>query len=104
MSHLDKKMVIGLDFDETYTLDPIFWDSFIYSAQRHGHIVYCVTWRHRHEGLEVIEGLDPLIGISNIVFTGRAAKRPFCERLGIYIDVVIDDNPSAWDNNYGGLV
>ena len=32
-------MLLAIDYDETYTLDPLFWDEVIYLAQNHGHNV-----------------------------------------------------------------
>lgn len=38
-------MLIVLDYDETYTADPLLWGHFIGSAQCRGHIVICCTMR-----------------------------------------------------------
>lgn len=42
-------MLIALDYDGTYTADPVFWETFIVSARVHGHTVVCITMRHEHE-------------------------------------------------------
>lgn len=86
-------MNIGLDFDDTYTADPVLWDAFISNAQARGHTVYCTTYRFEDEGEEVKDSIGKFLKPNELVFTGRKAKREFCERLEIYIDVWIDDCP-----------
>jgi len=52
-------MLIALDYDGTYTADPIFWDTFIASAQSHGHGVACITMRHEaSESLAVLADME----------------------------------------------
>ena len=48
-------MNISLDFDDTYTRDPAFWNSFIVGARGRGHHVYLVTARTPEQGQEVLE-------------------------------------------------
>jgi hypothetical protein len=95
-------MILSLDYDETYTLDPVFWDDFISYAKLRGHKVYCVTWRTPAEGLEVLNSVGKQVGHPNVIFASRNAKRDFCVNLGIFIDVWIDDMPHAVDSGYGG--
>jgi len=45
-------MIIFLDYDRTYTLDPDMWDIFIVLAKANKHQVYCLTMRYK----EVIDG------------------------------------------------
>ena len=42
-------MLIALDYDETYTADPVLWDRFIGDANDHGHTVWIVTARRDTE-------------------------------------------------------
>ena len=86
-------MNISLDFDDTYTRDPLLWDNFVVSARRHGHKVYVVTMRYKEEGQEVVEALQE--NVDQIIFTGRMAKKPYLAKMMINIDVWIDDNPFA---------
>jgi UDP-galactopyranose mutase len=90
-------MNISLDFDDTYTRDPILWDNFVVNARRHGHKVYVVTMRYKEEGQEVYEALAE--NVDQIIFTGRMAKKPYVEAKGIDISVWIDDNPFAVYND-----
>lgn len=39
-------MLLILDYDETYTACPPFWDMFIENAKVYGHHVVCCTMRH----------------------------------------------------------
>jgi len=93
-------MIIALDFDETYTCDPILWNNFIKNAMLRDHHIYCVTFRHVHEGLEVMQSVGQYVGVSNVIFTGRKAKRKFCGDMGVYIDVWIDDSPEYIVGSY----
>jgi len=42
-------MIIILDYDETYTSDPIFWDEFITSLKERMHTIVCCTMRMSNE-------------------------------------------------------
>ena len=99
-------MNISLDYDNTYTRDPVFWDMFISNAQHFNHTVYCVTMRHTHpfESIEVLETIGRAIGQDMCHFTGRKNKKDFMFALGISIDVWIDDNPFFILNDAGKII
>lgn len=86
-------MNISLDYDETYTRDPIAWDEMIKIFRSRGHTVYCVTMRSAaiHDSLEVSSDLNGKVDA--IFFTDGKAKKPYIEDLGLWIDVWIDDMP-----------
>jgi hypothetical protein len=85
-------MLICLDFDGTYTLDPEFWDCFINKAHTSGHVVICATMRHEEsEGKFVKQMLGNKV--KEIYFSARKAKKPFLESLDIFPDIWIDDSP-----------
>jgi hypothetical protein len=84
-------MIIALDYDETYTLDPDFWDQFLRSAKAAGHDVFICTMRNDDEMLEVYALLNGKV--TAIFNTSRKAKRPYMQSQGINIDVWIDDRP-----------
>lgn len=90
-------MNLSLDYDNTYTRDPVFWNTFIDSAKRYGHRVYCVTMRTPAEGEEVRKYLSDLV--EAIYFTSRRNKHEFMFMHGISIDVWIDDMPYFILNN-----
>lgn len=87
-------MNIAIDYDDTYTADPVLWDCFIPVAMLQGHTVFIVTCRvddsHNRECVRV-----PGIPAHRHNFTGHAAKRWFMEQKGIHIDVWIDDRPET---------
>ena len=85
-------MNTALDYDGTYTRDPLLWNAVIKLMRSRGHRVYVVTMRYpNEEALEVKSYL--LDHVDEIIFTGRRAKKPTVDRLGISIDVWIDDQP-----------
>ena len=94
-------MNISVDFDETYTRDPILWDEFITRAQERGHTVYCITARPptKQNKDEVYDSIGLLIGKENCLFTDSMAKAKYAYDKGIDINVWIDDLPSNVDNN-----
>lgn len=86
-------MLLSLDYDETYTRDPIFWDQMIYLATARGHSVICATMRADvpHEADEVRQALKGRV--EAIVFTNRKAKHPAVHAAGYMPSVWIDDSP-----------
>lgn len=85
-------MLIALDYDDTYTRDPHFWDTMIQFAKMRGHHVICVTMRFEQEGADVIRDLEGKV--DQIIFTARQAKYDFVfAKLGVVPSVWIDDNP-----------
>lgn len=84
-------MIIALDYDDCYTRHPIFWDSFIDDAKRHGHTVIGVTMRKPTE--------KAIMFCDKICYTSRKAKRQYCEENNIIVDVWIDDNPASIYND-----
>ena len=88
-------MKIALDYDETYSVDPEFWNLFIASAKARGHEVRGVTARDdrfdRTAGLVELEQLIPVIYCRGI------AKRWYCTHFveDFVPEVWVDDNPEA---------
>lgn len=89
-----KTVNIGLDFDGTITADPQLWIDFVIKALRRKHRVYIVTMRCPTEPHVLLKEFETYGGVK-IIYTSRQAKRPVCEALGINIDIWIDDNPRA---------
>lgn len=89
-------MVIGLDYDDTYTRDPVAWNAFIRLMRNYEHKVYIVTWRTPGEIVEVVHALASFfVQVDGIYPTSRQAKAKFMFDQGICVDVWIDDNPRA---------
>ena len=97
------KPVIGfrfaLDYDNTYTLDPGFWDKVIEIGRQHGMEFYVVTARRdTAQNRAELESEGPR-GIPQI-FTNLKSKIKTCADRGIKIDVWIDDDPASLVNGH----
>ncbi len=78
-------MLIALDYDRTFTADPMLFVEFGRLARERGHQVVCVTMRHESE---------PIADFPHeVVYTGRKAKKPHMAALGRSVSVWIDDSP-----------
>ncbi len=86
-------MNLSLDYDGTYTRDPIIWDAAIKVLRQAGHKVYVVTMRYDNEREGTPVRLALALHADAIYFTGRKAKQKFMHDHGIRIDVWIDDQP-----------
>lgn len=74
-------MLIALDYDKTYTADPLLWNDFIAIAQKRGHAVKIVTMRRPDQ---TINGAPV-----DVVYTSRKAKASV-----VSADIWIDDSPN----------
>ncbi len=88
-------MNISLDWDGTVTSDYDSWLLFVKLMRAAGHKVYIVTMRYPSE----IDS-DPYMEkfkdhVNDIIATSRQAKKPYCDKNDIDINVWIDDNPLA---------
>lgn len=80
-------LLIALDYDDTYTADPLLWDQFIALARTRGHQVICVTGRREPPGLH--ERQIPC----RIVCAGGEYKRHAAAKAGHAVHIWIDDMP-----------
>ena len=80
-------MKIALDYDETFTEDPILWEGFIKLAKERKHVVTFVTYRLDSIDNEDIISDSKRLGIE-LVFTNGKQKSS-CSSA----DIWIDDNP-----------
>lgn len=90
-------MNIGLDFDDTYTRDPVAWNEFIRYFTSRGHKIYCTTFRFPEQSQQVYDTIGTVIGNENCHFTSYTPKRKYMQSKGIFIDVWIDDMPILID-------
>ena len=74
-------MKIALDYDGTFTEDPVLWKKFVALAESRGHEVICVTMRYPHEPV-------PVEVPCRVIYTSRKAKA-----IAVNMDVWIDDSP-----------
>lgn len=79
-------MKIALDYDGTYTEDPVLWNKFIDLLQLRDHEVMIVTFRGDDTPI------DHEVPIP-VYYTAARPKREFMNDIGITIDVWIDDYP-----------
>jgi hypothetical protein len=82
-------MQIALDFDETYTADPMLWASFVTKCKVRGHTVTFVTYRPDNGDNSDIEYEAECLHI-DIVYTGGRQKQHVFEA-----DIWIDDSPAT---------
>lgn len=86
-------MNISLDFDDTYTRDPDFWNMFVMNAIQRNHKVYVVTARTPEQGDVVLNTVGKVVGHNSCYFTSMQGKRKYMWANKIRIDVWIDDMP-----------
>ena len=84
-----KKLKIALDFDDTYTADPVLWKLFVDSCIARGHDVKFVTYRDGRYGNHDIEYASECLGIPIIYCAGK--QKQHCYDA----DIWIDDDPST---------
>ena len=88
-------MTIAIDFDDTFTADPVLWSAFIKSAKARGHKPMCVTGRRNsEENIDLINAeFDRWDCQMPVFFCNLSSKVDTMERHGVKIDVWIDDAP-----------
>ena len=87
-------MIIALDFDKTYDSDPDTFNYLIDTFQAMRHEVILATYRHpEYDYHPLFADLEDM-GVE-IYCTDGKAKKPFLEKLGISVDIWIDDNPNS---------
>ena len=88
-------MLIAIDFDDTLTADAALWRAFIATSIVLGHRVVCVTARRdTDDNNETIDSWMQSHGINlRTYFTGLASKVDHMKKLGLPVDIWIDDDP-----------
>ncbi len=92
-----RSLLIAIDFDDTLTADPELWKHFIDSAKKRGHRIICVTARRDTEyNRETVDSFMYENGIELYTyFTSLSSKVDHMAKLGLKVDIWIDDNPRA---------
>ncbi len=90
-----RKQTIGLDFDDTVTLNPRMFKEIIEVFTKYGFEVYIVTARNQNEWCPQLLEFSELV--ENVIFTGCKAKRDVVE-----MDIWIDDFPLAITHDFKG--
>lgn len=91
-----RPLTFGLDFDNTYSIDPEFWNKFIDTAHAKGYVVLCITQEDSDSQAQydkVTSTIGKVIGDKNCYFTAGKAKMDYCDKHDIVIDIWIDNNP-----------
>lgn len=91
---------IALDYDDTWTADKELWAYFVTECVEKGHTVYCVTARwdteeNRREIRDDFARFKLDWAIRGPYFSNLNSKKERMDKLGIEIDIWIDDNPDA---------
>lgn len=86
-------MIISIDFDDTFTADPVTWKWVIKLLQSSLHTVICVTGRHGTQQ-DIDETSAVLPSGVLVVFAGDEAKNDAATLAGHIVDVWIDDQPA----------
>ena len=90
-------MILSIDYDDTYTRDPLFWNWVCEEAMKRGHDVWCVSARHNDYPMdEARQTIGRIIGADKCVGANGVAKRDHLFKThGVYADVWIDDMPDT---------
>jgi len=83
-------MNIALDFDDTYTRDTVLWDAFIKQSLDRKHDIRIVTMRKKEMGDPALNYLALNIPV---IYTEGNSKRSYCNKMGWFPDIWIDDSP-----------
>ncbi len=91
-------MIVGIDFNHTFSADPEAFSNFIKELQSHGHTVVMITSRSEWtpQGTEVKEAVGNLLPI---VFAGEVWKKEAAEAKGYKVDIWIDDKPGGIEHH-----
>jgi hypothetical protein len=85
-------MIVSLDYDNTFTADPVAWRFVVAALNARGHAVICVTARNETPtNREVLKHELPN-GVQ-VVFAGEQPKEVAAIKHGYLVDVWIDDRP-----------
>lgn len=89
-----KDLCIALDYHNTYSADPKFWDTFIYMCWMRKFEVYCITHHTGEKQNEkLMESIGKVLDKDHIIFTMGKAKMDYVKSIGLDIDIWIDNNP-----------
>lgn len=86
---------IALDYDDTYSADPEFWENFLQLAENCGHNVFIVTYRDERYDFDRTLSLLKNNG-TKVYFTRGVAKQWWMEQFSDEtVNIWIDDKPEA---------
>lgn len=84
-------LIIALDFDDTYTSDPVLFGEFAKLAKDRGHYVMVVTYRRASYGVSDIEAALP--GVEIVTTEGQQKRQYLLDNGFPEPSIWIDDMP-----------
>ena len=84
-------MIVALDYDDTWTRDPLAWRAALSVLKAHGHTIIGVTMRGTGEQAGMDSNYFDLC--DRVYFTSRKGKREYLAKRDIFPSVWIDDTP-----------
>ncbi len=85
---------MNVDFDNTFTSNPIFWTKVIKLAQESGINIICISARRDCEESRKFLTQSFPDGVI-IYFTNHNPKIEYAKKRNIKVDIWIEDNPKA---------
>lgn len=97
-----KQLTIAIDYDDTFTADPLLWSGFINLAKSLGHKLVMITARRdTEENIDQINAdLDHWNCQMPVFFSNLGSKIELAKKRGLNIDIWIDDNIHALLNGH----
>ncbi len=93
-------MIIGLDYDDTFSTDPEAWSKVARILYGAGYLIIGATLRNRYQVIEDTRYFDVC---SHVVYCAGHAKAPLLAALGFPVTVWIDDKPQYITQTYKEL-
>jgi hypothetical protein len=90
-------MIIAIDYDGTYSINPELWNQIINLFMDAGYSVICVTGRTKELGQPVLDSIGKLVPV---IFAGGLPKREACKNRGYNVGIWIDDMPEMITSSY----
>ncbi len=87
------KLLIALDYDHTYTADPVCMTALVALLKGYGHTVVCVSARFNTLGNRRL--IESSLPGTMVLLTHGMSKREWCKSQGYEIDIFIDDSPQS---------
>ena len=85
------KGIIAIDYDGTWTLDPIMWNVVCNILQNYGFLVIMVTERKVENRIKD----DTIPSLMQIIYTSKILKKEAALAAGYKVDIWIDNSPGS---------
>ena len=91
---------IGIDFDDTISLNPEMFKDIINIFKKNEFSVIIVTARNHNDFCDLLNEFKELV--DRIIFTNGVAKEDVVSEFNINIDIWIDDTPICITHSFDG--